>query len=182
MYNRALKGSSPEAEAKGLPFGIVRAAVSFNHSSAAWQVCWAAHGKEKQAACTALRSAAFGSLLRALRSHSLLARACAGPRCRALAVRRRRAGVQRRVAASNMLHRTWCKAVQCGAHVACAVPGVHARWVNRDRTDPSSCVLAETRRKSAVPRHVVCLCALVGAVCHCGHTALQPAHLRARGG
>jgi len=34
-------GSSPEAEAKGLPFGIVRAAVSLNHSSAARQVCWA---------------------------------------------------------------------------------------------------------------------------------------------
>ena len=34
-------GSSPEAEAKGLPFGIVRAAVSLSHSSAARQVCWA---------------------------------------------------------------------------------------------------------------------------------------------
>ena len=100
MYNRALKGSSPEAEAKGLPFGMC-AAVSFNHSSAAWQVCWAAHGEKKLLACVALRSAAFGSLLRALCSLTLLARAGAGPHRHALAVSRGRAGVQRRVAASK---------------------------------------------------------------------------------
>ena len=153
---------------------------SINHPSRG--KCGAVRGKKKPLACAAPRSAAFGSLARALRSLSLLARACAGPRRHALAACRGRAGVQRHVAACSCVVRSWCNYVQCCANVACVVPRVHARWVNRDRTDPSSCVHAETSRKSAAPRHVVCFCALVGAVCHCGHTALQPAHLCARGG
>ena len=55
--------------------------------------------RKEPPACFALRSAAFGSLLRALRSLSLLARARAGPHRHALAVHCGRAGVQRRVAA-----------------------------------------------------------------------------------
>ena len=52
-------------------------------------------------ACFVLQSDAFGSLLRALRSLALLARACAGPHRHALAVRCGRAGVQLCVAASK---------------------------------------------------------------------------------
>ena len=179
-----MPGAPPPSEPRAFPEALdcLLSVHSIIHQSHARKFAAGLAARKKPLVCFALRSAAFGLLLRALRSLSLLARACAGPRCRALAVRGGRAGVQWRVAACKSAVRSWCNVVQCCANVACVVPCVHARWVNRDRTDPSSCVHAGTSRKSAAPRPVVCFCALVGAVCHCGHTTLQPAHLRARGG
>ena len=179
-----MPGAPPPSEPRAFPeaWDCLLSVHPIIHQSHACKFAAGLAARKKPLACFALQIGAFGSLLLALRSLALLARACAGPHRHALAVRRGRGGVQRCVSASKMLCRPWCNVVQCGANVACVVPGVHARWVNRDRTDPSSCVHAETSRRSAVPRHVVCFCALVGAVCHCGHTALQPAHLRARGG
>ena len=74
-----------------------------------------------------LRSAAFGSLLLALRSRALLALAHAGPVCHALAGRRVRVGVQQRVAVCKVLCRSKCNVVQCGVGVVCVVPVVHGR-------------------------------------------------------
>ena len=180
-----MPGAPPLSEPRAFPEAwdclfSVHSIIFINRTRASLRL--ASRQGKNRLACAALQSAAFGSLVRALRSLSLLARACAGPHRRALAACCGRAGVQRHVATCRSAVRTWCSVVQCCANVACVVPGVHARWVNRDRTDPSSCVHAETSRRSAAPRHVVCFCALVGAVCHCGRTALQPAHSRARDG
>ena len=153
---------------------------SFNHSSRA-QVCGWAGGKERAAGvlCAAKRRLWLAAA-RAAFALAARARACrAASPCSRSALRPCWCAVA--CGCLPELCRPWCNVVQCCANVACVVPGVHARWVNRDRTDPSSCVHAGTSRKSAAPRPVVCFCALVGAVCHCGHTALQPAHLRARG-
>ena len=179
-----MPGAPPPSEPRAFPeaWDCLLSVHPIIHQSHACKFAAGLAARKKPLACFALQIGAFGSLLLALRSLALLARACAGPHRHALAVRRGRAGVQRCVAARKMLCRSCCNVVQCCANVACVVPRVHVRWVIRDRTDPSSCVHAETSRRSAAPRHVVCFCALVGAVCHCGRTALQPAHLRARGG
>ena len=71
--------------------------------------------------------AAFGVLLRALWSRSLLARAHAGLNQRACAACRDRAGVQQRVAVCRVLCRSLCNVVQCEADVVCVVPVVHGR-------------------------------------------------------
>ena len=170
--------------AAGIPGGMGLPFISSsNHSSIARvQVCGWAGGKEKAAGV--LRAANRRLWLAAARV--AFARAARARVCRPASPCSRSASRSCRCAAvcgsQQMLCRSCCKAGQCWAHVACVVPGVHVRWVIRDLTDPSSCVHAETSRRSAAPRHVVCFCALVGAVCHCGRTALQPAHLRARGG
>ena len=99
---------------------------AFNHSSIAWQVCWAAREEKEAVACVA-RRATFGVLLRALLSRSLLARVHAGPNHRACAACRGRAGVQQRVAVCRVLCRSRCNVVQCGVDVVCVVPVVHGR-------------------------------------------------------
>ena len=171
--------------AAGIPGGVGLPFISsFNHSSIARvQVCgWWPGGKEKAAGV--LRAAKRRLWLAAVRA--AFARAARARVCRPASPCSRSASRSCRCAAvcgrQQMLCRSCCRAGQCCANVACVVPRVHVRWVIRDRTDPSSRVHAETSRRSAAPRHVVCFCALVGAVCHCGRTALQPAHLRARGG
>ena len=90
--------------------------------------------------------------------------------------------VQRPVAACGVLCRSWCNVVQCVACEVCVVPVVHVRWSARDLAGCSSCVLAGMSQRAAFHRSVLWFCAFVAAVCHCGRTALQPAHLRARGG
>ena len=130
----------------------------------------------------ALRCAVFGVLLRAMRAVPLRARVRAGLLCRVAAGRRRlvaRVSVCQLAAQCCAQAAILCNAGHC---VACVVPRMRSRRVNHARMDNSSCAHAGASRGTAARRRVRLVGAFVGAVCHCGHTALQPALLRACGG
>ena len=179
-----MPGAPPLSEPRAFPeaWDCLFSVHSIIHQSHACKFAAGLAARKKQLACVALQIGAFSSLLRALRSLALRARACAGPHRHAFAVRRGRAGVQRCVAVCKCGVRSWCNVVQGCGNVACVVLRVRVRWPKRDHTHRSSCAHARAGREPAARKSMVCFCALVGAVCHCGRTALQPAHLRARGG
>ena len=118
--NVLMPGAPPPSEPRTSPeaWDCLLSVHSIIHQSHACKFAAGLAARKKQLACFALRSAAFGSLVRALRSLSLLARACAGPRRHALAVRRGRAGVQLRVAATQMvlplMLQSWAMLGTCG--------------------------------------------------------------------
>ena len=105
-----MPGAPPPSEPRAFPeaWDCLLSVHSIIHQSHACKFAAGLAARKKPLACFALQSGAFGSLLCALRSLALLARACAGPHRHALAVRRGRAGVQRCVAASKC----------CAAHAA----------------------------------------------------------------
>ena len=121
-----LNGSSPEAEAKGLPFGIVRGSITQSFISRAASLLGTARGKESRWQETS-RMAAFGSLLRALRLRALLALSHTGLNHHAFAGCRVRVGVQQRVAVCRVLCRSLCNVVQCEVAVVCVVSVVYGR-------------------------------------------------------
>ena len=103
-----MPGAPPPSEPRASPEAwdcLIQSIQSFiNRTRASLRLARAR--QEKPLACFALQSAAFGVLPRAVWALSLRARACAGPHHHAFAVRRGRAGVQRRVAACRSVVRS----------------------------------------------------------------------------